>query len=100
MKDINYWIREWNDLRCELAGLREELANLKSKEDKGRVMKRWTSESHPEVPDVYWIADADGYIDLIKVTDDAIKYNKGDTYTHWLELEPTPILPDADVAPM
>lgn len=97
---LDYWIHTNTDLRCDLATLRDELKRLKAKEGERRVMKIWTSESHPKEPDMYWIADADGYVDITYVSKDAIKFNKGNVYTHWLELEPTPILPNADVAPM
>jgi hypothetical protein len=59
---------------------------------KPRVMKRWEGRCKPKKSGLYWIRDLDGAIRVDFVSTYAInKYGK-DYYTHWLELEDTPVL--------
>jgi hypothetical protein len=60
---------------------------------KPRVMKRWTEDCKPEKEGVYWI-NKEGL--LISVDNKTIKSGlfRGHRITHWLEVEPQPILPE------
>jgi hypothetical protein len=58
-----------------------------------RVMKRWAPDCKPEKEGLYWI-NKEGL--LISVDHRTIKSGlfRGHRITHWLEVEPQPILPE------
>lgn len=68
----------------------EELTN------KPRVMRRWTDECKPEKEGRYWVryGICDTYPALLSARSIELGViANGVPFTHWLELEPTPILP-------
>lgn len=91
----------------------EALDRIKTAVDKPRVMKRWGVDGVPKEPGKYWIvkensawwlANENGRVLLRHLNNKAINtqwYTESGTtpdsrLTHWLELEPTPVLPKED----
>lgn len=88
----------------------ESLDRIAEAAKKPRVMKRWTDECKPKII-IYWkgwiACRSQSYKDYgivhiipepVSIFSDTLTTNsyKCESITHWLELEPTPTLPDGE----
>ena len=61
-----------------------------------RVMKRWTDDYKPQHIGYYWLCDDENGIQMSYLSQWQLSMLVKTKYTHWLELEPAPILPESD----
>ena len=88
----------WPETSCsyDLDGHNEAINRIAEAAQKPRVMKVWSKDCKPEKDDVAWLKIVyHRVVDLYFISKSIQEKGiiRGEKITHWLELEPTPILP-------
>jgi hypothetical protein len=88
VKEVGFY-----ELTEQWVGRGKMIEELIKRSKSPRVMKRWTDDCKPEYPGMFWLRDLDGGIYVNYVSIHMIESYGVSLLTHWLELEPNPVLP-------
>jgi hypothetical protein len=82
-----------DQLEADINSHNDALDRIAEVAQQPRVMKLWTEDCKPINNGYYWIRDNGGIRTCFLSKGQLCRPYKDLDYTHWLELEPTPILP-------